>query len=249
MVIAASRRSRQRSSPLRGGHGGGLCPFVVVTAEVFFTPTQKQRKKSLHMRLPPFLSQEPAWGLRLFAALAPPGAFSAKSKKKSKTSRKKPPPLAVGGGHVAVFAAPPWRSRRSFADTAGGHGGHLRRPTAIWRLKRHNLSFAFAAGLNFSLRLSAWHTTRTRRRDPRRGPRPRHAHRTHGARAGRNARARTRRASYLGSVVVASSSVRPVGCSGITRNTATTHKTKRAFPQRDHTGDPKSSASGLFGSS
>ena len=121
----------------------------------------------------------------------------------NKTSRKKPPPLAMGGGHVAVFAAPgrgPWRSWRSFANTAGGHGGHLRRPTAIWRLKRHNLSFAIAAGLNFSLRLSAWHTTRTRRRDPRRGPRSRHAHRTHGARAGRNARARRRRASYLGSV-------------------------------------------------
>ena len=52
VVMAASRRSRQRPSPLRGGHGGGRCPFVVVTAEVFFTPTQKQRKKTLHMRLP-----------------------------------------------------------------------------------------------------------------------------------------------------------------------------------------------------
>ena len=52
--------------------------------------------------------------------------------------------------------------------------------------------------LNFPLRLSAWHTTRTRR-DPRRGPRPGHVHRTHGARAGRDARGRTRRASYFGS--------------------------------------------------
>ena len=43
--LRVPRRSRQRSSPLRGGHGGGLCPFVVVTVEVFFTPTQKQRKK------------------------------------------------------------------------------------------------------------------------------------------------------------------------------------------------------------
>ena len=120
VVMAASWRSRQRPSPLRGGRGGGLCPFVVVTAEVFYTSTQKQRKKSLHMRLPPFSSQEPAWGLRLFAALAPPGDFFGEIiEKKKKKAEKKPPPLAVGGGHVAVFAAPPWRSRRSFADTAG----------------------------------------------------------------------------------------------------------------------------------
>ena len=121
VVMAASWRSRQRPSPLRGGRGGGLCPFVVVTAEVFYTSTQKQRKKSLHMRLPPFSSQEPAWGLRLFTALAPPGDFFGEIiEKKKKKAEKKPPPLAVGGGHVAVFAAPPWRSRRSFADTAGG---------------------------------------------------------------------------------------------------------------------------------
>ena len=71
------------------------------------------------------LSQEPAWGLRLFAALAPPGAFFGEivgGKKRGENRKKQPPPLAVGGGHVAVFAAPPWRSRRSFADTAGGHG-------------------------------------------------------------------------------------------------------------------------------
>ena len=52
--------------------------------------------------------------------------------------------------------------------------------------------------LNLSLRLSAWHTTRTRR-DPRRGSRPRHAHRIQGTRAGRGAGGRTRRASYFGS--------------------------------------------------
>ena len=147
VVMAASWRSRQRPSPLRGGRGGGLCPFVVVTAEVFYTSTQKQRKKSLHMRLPPFSSQEPAWGLRLFAALAPPGDFFGEIiEKKKKKAEKRPPPLAVGGGHVAVFAAPPWRSRRSLVDTAGGHGGHVRRPTPIWRLKRPNPSFVVAAG-------------------------------------------------------------------------------------------------------
>jgi len=43
-VFAASRRSWRRSLLLRGGHhAGGL-----------FTPTQKQRKKSLYIRLPPF---------------------------------------------------------------------------------------------------------------------------------------------------------------------------------------------------
>ena len=66
------------------------------------------------------LSQEPAWGLRLFAALAPPGDFFGEIIEKEETAEKRPPPLAVGGGHVAVFAAPPWWSRRSFADTAGG---------------------------------------------------------------------------------------------------------------------------------
>ena len=118
--------------PLRGGHGRGLRRFAAVVAEVF-APSwwsrrrsfihrhKKQRKKSPHMRLPPLSSQEPAWGLRLFTALAPPGDFFGEIiEKKKKKAEKKPPPLAVGGGHVAVFAAPPWRSRRSFADTAGG---------------------------------------------------------------------------------------------------------------------------------
>ena len=46
-------------------------------------------------------------------------------------------------------------------------------------------------------------------------------------------------------VVVASSSARPVGCSGITRNTATTRK--RSAPPRNATNsDLKCSASGLF---
>ena len=42
VVIAASRRARQRPSPLRGGHGEGL----------FYTDTKTTQKKSLHMRLP-----------------------------------------------------------------------------------------------------------------------------------------------------------------------------------------------------
>ena len=118
--------------PLRGGHGRGLRRFAAVMAEVFAPSWWSRRrsfihrhknnaKKSRHMRRPPFSSQEPAWGLRLFTALAPPGDFFGEIiEKKKKKAEKKPPPLAVGGGHVAVFAAPPWRSRRSFADTAGG---------------------------------------------------------------------------------------------------------------------------------
>ena len=89
VVMEASRRSRQRPSPLRGSHGGGRCPFVVVTAEVFFTPTQKQRKKRFTCDFRLFLSQEPAWGLRLFAALAPPGEIFGEileNKKKLKKS-------------------------------------------------------------------------------------------------------------------------------------------------------------------
>ena len=161
VVIAASRRSRRRSSPLRGGHGGGLCPFVAVTAGVFYTNTRNNAKNRFTCNFCLFFSQEPALGLRLFAAFAPPGVFFNKNRRKiTKTSQLKSPPLAVGGGHVAVFAAPPWRSRRSLVDKAGGHGGHVRRPTPIWRLKRPNPSFALVAGP----RPSSWRTLRLRLR-------------------------------------------------------------------------------------
>ena len=123
MVIAASRRSRQRPSPLRGGHGGGLYPFVVVTAEVFFTPTQKQRKIASHATSVFFVT-----GTCLgFAPLGGTCAARRTFRRNRRGGKQNKPgkatstaPLAVGGGHVAVFAAPPWRSRRSFADTAGG---------------------------------------------------------------------------------------------------------------------------------
>ena len=122
VVIAASRRSRQRPSPLRrGGHGGSLCSFVVVvTAEVFFTPTQKQRKKRFTCGFRLFTTGTCLGVAPLRGTCAARRNFRRNRRKKTKTSRKKPPPLAVGGGHVAVFAAPPWRSRWSFADTAGG---------------------------------------------------------------------------------------------------------------------------------
>ena len=85
-------------------------------------------------------------------------------------------------------------------------------------------------------------------RDPRRGQRPRHAHRTYGVRAGRGVRARTTyEASSFASrvVVVAPSSVRPVGCSETNQNSAITRK--RGAPSRDATkSDPKSSASAFL---
>ena len=122
VVMAASWRSRQRPSPLRGGRGGGLCPFVVVTAEVFYTSTQKQRKKSLHMRLPPFSSQEPAWGLRLFAALAPPGDFFGEIIEKKKKKAEK--------SHLHwPWAVVMWRSS---PRRLGGHGGLLRTRPVVY---------------------------------------------------------------------------------------------------------------------
>ena len=50
--------------PLRGGHRGGL----------FYTDTKTTQKIASHATSA-LLTQEPAWGLRLFAALAPPGAI------------------------------------------------------------------------------------------------------------------------------------------------------------------------------
>ena len=78
---------------------------------------------------------------------------------------------------------------------------HKKQPRASWCVTNtdtQTITPLRRCRLNLSLRLSARHTTRTRR-DPRRGSRPRHAHRIQGARAGRDARGRTRRPSYFGS--------------------------------------------------
>ena len=146
VVIAASRRSRQRPSPLRGGRGGGLCPFVVVTAEVFLHRHKNNAKKMLHTRLPPFLSQVPAWGLRLFAALAPSGEiFGEVVGEKNKTSRKKA--TSTGRGRWSCGGL-----RRAALEVTAVFCGHGRwfflesfLGFSIWRLKRHNLSFASVA--------------------------------------------------------------------------------------------------------
>ena len=70
-AFAASRRSWRRSLPLCGGHGGVF----------FYTDTKTTQENASHATSA-FLSQEPAWGLRLFAAsrhLRRQAKFSAKS--------------------------------------------------------------------------------------------------------------------------------------------------------------------------
>ena len=90
VVMAASWRSRQRPSPLRGGHDRGICPFVVVPAEVFFTPTQKQRKKTLHMRLPPFFITGTCFGFAPLRGTCAARRDFRRNRRKRKTERKKP---------------------------------------------------------------------------------------------------------------------------------------------------------------
>ena len=132
VVIAASRRSRQRPSPLRGGHG--------VMAEVFVPSWLSRRRSFLHRHknnakkiashaTSAFLSQEPAWRLRRFAALAPPGGnFGEIVEKKGGGKLKK--------SHLHwPWAVVMWRSS---PRRLGGHGGLLRtRPVAAggfsWR--------------------------------------------------------------------------------------------------------------------
>ena len=96
-----------------------------------------------------------------------------------------------------------------------------------------------------SLRLSARHTTRTRR-DPRRAPRPRHAHRPVAAPAGQHARSRERRNIFFGS---SSSSRRRRWCVWViqelaemprpTENEAglTAPRPTRGVPERSASGD------------
>ena len=113
--------------PLRGGHGRGLRRFAAVMAEVFAPSWWSRRRSFLHRHknnaknashaTSAFLSQEPAWGLRLFAALAPPGEIFGEIivKEEEKTSRK---------SHLHwPWAVVMWRSS---PRRLGGHGGLLR---------------------------------------------------------------------------------------------------------------------------
>ena len=106
----------------------------------------KTTQKSLHMRLPPFSSQEPAWGLRLIAALAPPGDFFGEiiEKKKKKAGKKN---TSTGRGRWSCGGL-----RRAALEVTVVFCGHGRwfilevfLGFSIWRLKRHNPSFALVA--------------------------------------------------------------------------------------------------------
>ena len=117
--------------PLRGGRGRGLRRFAAVVAEVF-APSWWSRRRSFIHRYKNNAKNRITCDFRLFhhrnllgvcassRHLRRQAIFSANHRKKEEKTRKKTTSTAVGGGHVAVFAAPPWRSRRSFADTAGG---------------------------------------------------------------------------------------------------------------------------------
>ena len=118
--------------PRRGGHGRGLRRFAAVMAEVFapscghgrgvflYIDTKTTQKIASHATSAFFITGTCLGFAPLRGTCAARRIFRRNHRKKEEERRKKPPPLAVGGGHVAVFAAPPWRSRRSFADTAGG---------------------------------------------------------------------------------------------------------------------------------
>ena len=106
MVFAASRRSRRRSSLLRGGHGGGLCPFVWRSRRhKQWRSFYKKYKNSLTANLAS-ASYYRRKILKIcapsFAVLAPPGILiftKSKPNNPNQQAKKVLPPLAVGGGH------------------------------------------------------------------------------------------------------------------------------------------------------
>ena len=92
------------------------------------------------------------------------------------------------------------RSRRGMLSTI--MEPHSNQPRASWCAANTDTQTTTPlrrCRLTLSLRLSAWHTTRTRR-DPRRGPRPRHAiaHIAHARDGTRGGVRGTRRTSYFG---------------------------------------------------
>ena len=150
------RRSRRRP----------FCRFVVaVMAAVFallswrslrrffFTNVESIRNPaSCHVRFSPFIERMCLGFVPLRDACAIKRFFWTKLEKYITKQAKKSPPLVVGGGHIGQRRPALWRSRRSFADTPGGHGPWSspaaacggRRP--FWRLKRQNRQLASAAG-------------------------------------------------------------------------------------------------------
>ena len=145
VVIAASRRSRQRPSPLRSGRGGGLCPFVVVTAEVFFTPTQKQRKNRFKYDFRLFITGTCLGFAPLRGTCAARRFFRRNHRKKEEKTRKKA--TSTGRGRWSCGGL-----RRAALEVTAVFCGHGRwfflevfLGFSIWRLKRHNLQLASVA--------------------------------------------------------------------------------------------------------
>ena len=118
----------------------------------FFTNVESIRNPaSCHVRFSPFIERMCLGFVPLM--LLPSSVFLDEiGEIYHKTSQKITPPLVVGGGHIGQRRPALWRSRRSFADTPGGHGPWSspaaacggRRP--FWRLKRQNRQLASAAG-------------------------------------------------------------------------------------------------------
>ncbi len=141
VVMAASRRSRQRPLPLRrGGHGGGLCPFVVVGhgGGLFFTPTQKQRKNRFTCDFRLFIAGTCLGFAPLRGTCAVRRFFRRNRRKKGEKTRKKA--TSTGRGRWSFGGL-----RRAALEVTAvfcGHGRWLWAAVflgfSIWRLKRHN---------------------------------------------------------------------------------------------------------------
>ena len=135
--------------PLRGGHGGGLRRFAAVMAEVF-APSWRSRRRSFYTNnknMARFISD-----LRFFNRRSLLGVCAflrylhrqallwTKSKiNNPKQAKKIPPPTLLGNGgqrSPAVEVKAVFCGRGQWPCMS--HGGRVRRPTAIWRLKRHN---------------------------------------------------------------------------------------------------------------
>ena len=131
VVFAASRRSRRTSSPLRGGHGEGLCPFMAVTADVFVYQLEYIARFISDLRF--LIEERSLLGVCALLRYLRRQAlfFWTKSKiNNPKQAPKMPPPtLTVGGGHggqrhpavevMAVFCVRGQWSWRSRAEADG----------------------------------------------------------------------------------------------------------------------------------
>ena len=119
VVIAASRRSRRRSSPLRGGHGGGLCPVVAIMTEVFLHQHKNNAKKLLHMQLPPFFRRNLLWVCASSRHLRRQAHFSTKIEENNQNKQKEV--TSTGRGRWSCGGI-----RRAAVEITAVFGGHVR---------------------------------------------------------------------------------------------------------------------------